>query len=47
MTVFQIQCLLAYLGYYTMTVDGISGPGTRAAAIAALALAVADWEVAV
>lgn len=47
MTIKQIQNLLQYLGYYTITVDGISGPGTRAAAIAALALAVADWEVAV
>ncbi len=31
MTIQQIQCLLQYLGYYTMTVDGISGPGTEAA----------------
>lgn len=31
MTVYQIQCLLAYLGYYTIRVDGISGPGTTAA----------------
>lgn len=31
MTVFQIQCLLAYLGYYTILIDGISGPGTTAA----------------
>ena len=30
----QIQHLLAYLGYYTMAVDGISGPGTRAAVTA-------------
>lgn len=34
MTVFQIQCLLAYLGYYTIPVDGITGPGTRAAVTA-------------
>ena len=34
MTTAQIQHLLAYLGYYTLTVDGISGPGTRAAVIA-------------
>ena len=25
MTILQIQCLLAYLGYYTITVDGIWG----------------------
>ena len=25
MTVFQIQCLLAYLGYYTIAIDGIWG----------------------
>lgn len=31
MTVKQIQHLLAYLGYYTMEVDGISGPGTEEA----------------
>lgn len=31
MTLLQIQCLLQYLGYYTITVDGISGPGTVAA----------------
>lgn len=31
MTILQIQCLLAYLGYYTIKVDGISGPGTVAA----------------
>ena len=31
MTVKQIQHLLAYLGYYTMKVDGISGPGTTEA----------------
>ena len=31
MTVFQIQCLLAYLGYYTIAVDGIWGPGTEQA----------------
>ena len=31
MTIYQIQCLLAYLGYYTIRVDGISGPGTTAA----------------
>ena len=29
MTAKQIQHLLAYLGYYTMKVDGINGPGTR------------------
>lgn len=34
MTVKQIQNLLQYLGYYTITVDGISGPGTRAAVTA-------------
>lgn len=34
MTIKQIQNLLQYLGYYTMTVDGISGPGTRAAVTA-------------
>ena len=34
MTTAQIQHLLAYLGYYTLAVDGISGPGTRAAVIA-------------
>lgn len=31
MTVTQIQHLLAYLGYYTIPVDGITGPGTAAA----------------
>ena len=31
MTIFQIQCLLAYLGYYTITVDGIWGPGSEQA----------------
>lgn len=31
MTLLQIQCLLQYLGYYTITVDGISGPGTEQA----------------
>ena len=31
MTVFQTQCLLAYLGYYTITVDGIWGPGSEQA----------------
>ena len=31
MTIQQIQCLLQYLGYYTLTVDGISGAGTVAA----------------
>lgn len=31
MTIYQIQCLLAYLGYYTIRVDGISGPGTEQA----------------
>ena len=31
MTIQQIQNLLQYLGYYTMKVDGISGPGTTAA----------------
>ena len=34
MTVKQIQHLLAYLGYYTMAVDGISGPGTVSAVTA-------------
>ncbi len=28
MTILQIQCLLAYLGYYTITVDGIWGHGS-------------------
>lgn len=28
MTLLQIQCLLQYLGYYTITVDGIWGPGS-------------------
>ena len=31
MTIKQIQNLLQYLGYYTIRVDGISGPGTVAA----------------
>ena len=31
MTLKQIQHLLAYLGYYTIQVDGITGPGTQAA----------------
>lgn len=31
MTILQIQCLLAYLGYYTITVDGIWGPGSEQA----------------
>lgn len=31
MTLGQAQHLLAYLGYYTMEVDGISGPGTEEA----------------
>lgn len=31
MTLQQIQNLLQYLGYYTIRVDGISGPGTVAA----------------
>lgn len=31
MTTQQIQNLLQYLGYYTIQVDGISGPGTTAA----------------
>ena len=31
MTLKQIQHLLAYLGYYTVLVDGINGPGTQAA----------------
>ena len=34
MTVTQIQHLLGYLGYYTIAVDGVSGPGTRAAVTA-------------
>lgn len=34
MTIQQIQNLLQYLGYYTIRVDGISGPGTRAAVTA-------------
>lgn len=29
MTILQIQCLLAYLGYYTITVDGIWGKGSE------------------
>lgn len=32
MTLKQIQHLLAFLGYYTIDVDGINGPGTQAAA---------------
>ena len=31
MTLLQIQCLLQYLDYYTIRVDGISGPGTEQA----------------
>ena len=31
MTLQQIQCLLQYLGYYTITVDGIWGPGSEQA----------------
>ena len=31
MTLLQIQCLLQYLGYYTITVDSIWGPGTKQA----------------
>ena len=31
MTIQQIQNLLQYLGYYTIQVDGISGPGTEQA----------------
>lgn len=31
MTLLQIQNLLQYLGYYTIQVDGISGPGTETA----------------
>ena len=31
MTIYQIQCLLAYLGYYTIAVDGIWGPGSEQA----------------
>ena len=31
MTIQQIQNLLQYLGYYTIRVDGISGPGTEQA----------------
>lgn len=31
MTVYQIQCLLAYLGYYDGRPDGVSGPLTRQA----------------
>lgn len=31
MTIYQIQCLLAYLGYYTITVDGIWGPASEQA----------------
>lgn len=31
MTLLQIQCLLQYLGYYTITVDGIWGPGSEQA----------------
>lgn len=29
MTILQIQCLLAYLGYYTIVVDGIWGKGSE------------------
>ena len=31
MTLLQIQCLLQYLGYYTITVDGIWGPASTKA----------------
>lgn len=31
MTMTQIQHLLAYLGYYTLNVDGLTGPGTQEA----------------
>ena len=31
MTLLQIQCLLQYLGYYTITVDSIWGPGSEQA----------------
>ena len=31
MTILQIQCLLQYLGYYTITVDGIWGQGSEQA----------------
>lgn len=31
MTIEQIQHLLAYLGYYTLKVDGLTGPGTEKA----------------
>lgn len=31
MTIQQIQNLLQYLGYYTITVDGIWGPGSEQA----------------
>lgn len=31
MTLLQIQCLLQYLGYYTIAVDGIWGPGSTQA----------------
>ena len=31
MTLLQIQNLLQYLGYYLLTADGVSGPGTVAA----------------
>ncbi len=31
MTLLQIQCLLQYLGYYTITVDGIWGQGSEQA----------------
>lgn len=31
MTTKQLQCLLAYLKYYTGTIDGILGPATKAA----------------
>ena len=31
MTILQIQCLLAYLGYYTIKVDGIWGQGSEQA----------------
>ena len=35
MTLLQIQCLLQYLGYYTITVDGIWGPRTEQATMIA------------
>lgn len=32
MNLMQAQCLLKYLGYYTIGVDGLNGPGTKNAA---------------